>query len=108
MGFLIQAAFLAKAQRRKGRKGKISAIAPLNYQPPYSLQRNLAFYNGMGACSGRRLLLLLQFVTDRDDQRRLIGRTLHTDPFEQYFVIAIEGDPLQGLLVRLHPFRLPR
>src|SRR5215813_11593537 len=63
---------------------------------------------GVGACSGRYLLFPLQLIADRDDQRRLIGRTLHTDPLEQYFVIANEGDPLQGLLVRLHPFRLPR
>jgi hypothetical protein len=32
MGFLVQAAVLAKAQRRKGRKGEPSAMAPLNFQ----------------------------------------------------------------------------
>jgi hypothetical protein len=32
LGLLIQAAVLAKAQRRKGRKGKTTAMAPLNSQ----------------------------------------------------------------------------
>jgi hypothetical protein len=35
MGFLIQAAVLAKAQRRKGRKGETpSTMAPFNSQKP--------------------------------------------------------------------------
>jgi len=34
MGFLIQAAVLAKAQRRKGRKWKTIVIAPLSSQRP--------------------------------------------------------------------------
>jgi hypothetical protein len=34
MGFLIQATVLAKAQRRKGRKGKTTAMAPLDSQQP--------------------------------------------------------------------------
>jgi hypothetical protein len=36
MGFLNQAAVLAKAQRRKGRKGKTTPMAPLNSKRPLS------------------------------------------------------------------------
>jgi curved DNA-binding protein CbpA len=35
IGFLIQAAVLAKAQRRKGRKGEHPVVAPLNSQRPF-------------------------------------------------------------------------
>src|SRR5262249_45915401 len=62
---------------------------------------------GVGACSGRHLLLPFQLITDREDQGRLTDKTIGPDRLEQYFVIANEGDPLQSFLVRLDPFLLP-
>jgi len=47
MGFLIQAADLAKAQRRKGRQGETpTTMAPFNSQRPYGRQRKLALCEG--------------------------------------------------------------